>query len=95
MSLDARAQHMDALCHKLEFLVDRLTQVTPETDGANQDLVEAAQVLGSMPHHRSVDSEDTLDEEDDDEGEGDGFQDEPPGRAGAMVRDSYGHLRYA
>lgn len=139
---------MDTLCRRLEDLTGQLTQsinalnqppATRAQDTANEDLLQAAQVLKSMPglkgsfhghdqasagsrpesrpagvpnghvprnpattphHHGKGGHTDSADEEDDLEsdldsrdsmsGRGD---DGETNRAGAMVRDSYGHLR--
>lgn len=118
---------MDVLCHRLENLVDKLSQTVragdqestaPSHDNAHQDLVEAARVLRSMPQLRvsmhgqdaqthqvpaSYDEDAEFEDSSSDEVENllsvpeptgiSNANDSGPGRAGALVRDSYGHLR--
>lgn len=119
---------MDALCRRLENLVDQLSQSSgsrvPNEAGqaskigspgnSQHDLIEAAHVLRSLPqprasrHHRQLHA--NLDEDIDVEGSSEDEDelshgvlaptvgipraaDSTPSHAGALVRDSYGHLR--
>lgn len=149
-SFEARCQQMSSLCERLENLTTQLTisidmlneapsTSAPQsglTDTAQADLLQAAQVLRSMPqlntayrtnddqspggmlhvphepfgnvsarpHRRHRDHLSELGDEDldsvsDDLEEGDASDhtssDTERTAAGAMIRDSYGHLRYA
>ncbi|SPO02311.1 uncharacterized protein DNG_04984 [Cephalotrichum gorgonifer] len=151
-SFEARCQQMDALCRRLEDLAGQLTHsinslnqspttATHGRDTANEDLLQAAQVLKSMPELRSsmhgpasgggpapesrpmgiangyqprhatlnppipyhLENSGPVDSGDDDDLDSDlDSQDSTPGqdagretnRAGTMVKDSYGRLRF-
>lgn len=122
---------MDTLCQRLEHLVGNLTQslsaidrvsMAQGHDTMNEDLVQAAQVLRSMPElrapihavdtqaeelpgdqvdypsgqHRepSISSDEEADSISDNQDLGSTADDDGgSSRAGALVRDSYGHLR--
>lgn len=122
---------MDTLCQRLEHLVGDLTRSLSAIDRVsmvhghdtiNEDLVQAAQVLRSMPElrapmhtgnlqaeelprehveyapvqHRepSISSDETDSISDNQELGSTAEDDGGSNRAGALVRDSYGHLRY-
>jgi hypothetical protein len=112
-SLDAKFQQVDTLCNKLESLVGQLAGVintagTKDTSSSSarpehtfgDELVQAANVLQSLPHGHHGRSSDSREESDSicDDGFDSDLSDDldKPGHgAAAMVTDSYGRPRYA